>query len=61
MSKTSHKVFLVFAWIVVVFGYLWLLSFAYDKEKGFVLFVLLSIAGNLAYDGLKLVLRYNPL
>lgn len=61
MNKSAHKVVLVAAWIVVVFGYLYFLQFAYDKEKSFHLFVFVAIAGNLAYDGLKSVLKYEPL
>lgn len=56
MEKFGHKLFWCVAWVVVVFGYLWLLSFAYETHATFVLFVLLAIAGNLAYDGLKVVL-----
>ncbi|MCR4305183.1 MAG: hypothetical protein NUV63_13355 [Gallionella sp.] len=61
ISKLTYKRLLVVAWIAIVFGYLWLLSFAYEKDKGFVLFTCLAIAGNLACDGLKIVLRFDPL
>lgn len=61
MTRLKNKVILVAFWIIVVFGYLYLLQFAYDKEKSFHLFVLLAIAGNMAYDGLKTIINYNPL
>lgn len=61
MSRLTDKTILVITWVVIVFGYLWVLQFAYEKEKSFHLFVLLAIAGNMAYDGLKAVIRYNPL
>lgn len=61
MSRLTNKIILVTAWVVLVFGYLRLLQFAYEKDRSFHLFVLLAIAGNMAYDGLKAVIRYNPL
>lgn len=51
---------MVIIWIVVVFGYLWILQFVYEKYKTFQLFVLLAIFGNLAYDGLKKIIYYDP-
>lgn len=63
MRRSLGKIILVAVWIAIVFGYLYFLQKVYDdpKFKSFQLFVLLSIAGNLAYDGLKAVLRYEPL
>lgn len=61
MSRLTNKIILVIVWVVIVFSYLRFLQFAYEKEKSFYLFVLLAIAGNMAYDGLKIVIRYNPL
>lgn len=61
MSRLTNKIILIVTWIIVVFGYLYLLQFAYEKEKSFHLFVLLAIAGSMAYDGLKMVIYYNPL
>lgn len=61
MNKRSFKAILVVMWIAIVFGFLWLLSFAYEKNQGFLLFICIAIAGNLAYDGLKMVVRYDPL
>lgn len=61
MSRRAAKTILVVAWIAIVFGYLFLLQKIYDKEKGYFLFVLLAISGNLAYDGLKAILQYDPL
>lgn len=61
MSRRINKIFLVAVWVLVVFGYLWLMESAYEREESFHLFVLLAIAGNMAYDGLKAVIRYDPL
>jgi len=63
MRISVGKLILVAAWIVIVFGYLYLLQKAYDDSqfKSFHLFVFLAIAGNLAYDGLKALLKYAPL
>jgi len=35
------------------------MSFFYERDKNFILYVFLAIAGNLAYDGLKVVLLYE--
>jgi hypothetical protein len=55
-----NKGILVTFWVGIVFLYLYILQFAYEKERSFHLFVLLAIAGNMAYDGLKAIIRYNP-
>jgi hypothetical protein len=63
MRISLGKLILIVFWIAIVFGYLYLLQRVYDdpKFKSFHLFVFLAIAGNLAYDGLKALLRYKPL
>jgi hypothetical protein len=61
MSKQHSKAVLVAVWIIVVFGYLYLLQKIYDKQQSYYIFVLLALSGNLAYDGLKAVLAYSPL
>jgi hypothetical protein len=61
MSRLTNKIILVTVWIFVVFGYLYLMQFAYEKKKSFHLFVFMVIVGSMAYDGLKVVIRYNPL
>lgn len=60
MSRTLSRVILVTLWITIVFGALWVLSFVYDKDKSFWLYVVLALIGNLAYDGLKIILKFNP-
>ncbi|MDT4328446.1 hypothetical protein ACQE3E_11210 [Methylomonas sp. MED-D] len=63
MGISAGKLILVATWISIVFGYLYFLQKVYDNPqfKSFHLFVFLAIAGNLAYDGLKALLRYDPL
>lgn len=60
MSRTLSKAILVTLWITIVFGALWVLSFVYDKDKSFWLYVVLTLIGNLAYDGLKCILKFTP-
>lgn len=59
MRFNRHKLYWVAIWIAVVFTYVWLLSYYYENDKGYASFVLLAIAGNLAYDGLKALLFYD--
>lgn len=59
MKNSHHKAIWAAAWVIVVFAYFWVMSFVYEKDKNFLLFVFLAIAGNLAYDGLKAVLSYD--
>lgn len=60
MSRTLSRAILVTLWITIVFGALWVLSFVYDKDKSFWLYVVLALIGNLAYDGLKIILKFSP-
>jgi len=60
VNKSQGKIVLVVLWVLFCYGALRILQHAYDKEKSFYLFVVLAITGNLAYDGLKVVVRYRP-
>jgi hypothetical protein len=55
------KLFAIGSWVTIVFGYLFLLSRAYDANKSFVLFLFLAFGGNMAYDVTKNLVRLFPL
>ena len=55
------KVAAVIGWVVIVFGFLYVLSLAYDFQKTFVLFVFLAFGGNMAYDITKTLITLHPL
>lgn len=55
------KALAVIGWVVIVFGFLYVLSLAYEQQKTFVLFVFLAFAGNMAYDVTKTLIRLHPL
>ena len=59
MERSIYKYFVIAIWVLLVFGYLYLMQIVYEKEQSFYLFVLLTLAGNLAYDGLKALLKYQ--
>lgn len=63
MSTNFVKAILIAVWGVLVFGCLWVLQSAYEesKDQPFWFFLVIAIGGNLAYDGLKSILKYRPL
>lgn len=48
---------LVILWLGIVFGFVWLLNSV--QNAGYFGFAFIALAGNLAYDGFKIVIRYE--
>lgn len=58
MSKSSYKLLTAVIWVLVVFGGLYILQEVYEKNESFHLFVILALSMNVAYDGIKAILKF---
>ncbi|MDA6067634.1 hypothetical protein OH214_10860 [Idiomarina abyssalis] len=58
MSKSSYKLLTAAVWVLVVFSGLYILQEVYKKNESFHLFVILALSMNVAYDGIKAILKF---
>ena len=63
MEKNIRKFILLGLWILFIFFFLYFLQIAYERNQGFMNFILfgvLVIFGGYAYDGVKSIIKYEP-
>lgn len=58
MKILFFKMLTVSLWIGAVFGITFVLQKSYENEASFKLFVYVALSLNVAYDGIKLILKY---
>jgi hypothetical protein len=56
-----NKLLTALLWLLIVFGFLYLLQGVYEKEPSFYLYVTLTLSVSIGYDGLKSIMNYRPM